>query len=72
MGNLKNYNFNKMDMYLSNFQYYDYYLTLDELSMPPYSDDCFVVNYDFIFPFFFLISSTIIFKSSSTSFLSSY
>lgn len=47
MGNLKNYNFNKMDMYLSNFQYYDYYLTLDELSMPPYSDDCFVVNYDF-------------------------
>lgn len=47
MGNLKNYNFNKMDMYLSNFQYYDYYLTLDELSIPPYSDDCFVVNYDF-------------------------
>jgi hypothetical protein len=47
MGNLKNYNFNKMDMYLSNFQYYDYYLTLDELSIPPHSDDCFVVNYDF-------------------------
>jgi hypothetical protein len=47
MGNLKNYNFNKIDMYLSNFQYYDYYLTLDELSIPPFSDDCFVVNYDF-------------------------
>ena len=47
MGNLKNYNFNKIDMYLSNFQYYDYYLALDELSIPPFSDDCFVVNYDF-------------------------
>lgn len=51
MGNLKNYNFNKIDSFLSNYQYYDYYLALDGCATVPYTGsvtgDCFVVNYDF-------------------------
>jgi len=51
MGNLKNYNFNKVDAFLSNFQYYDYYLALDGCATVPYTGavtgDCFVVHYDF-------------------------
>ena len=29
MGNLKNYNFNKIDAFLSNSAYYDFYLAQD-------------------------------------------
>ena len=53
MGNLKNFNFNKVDAYLSNYKYYDFYLAQDEqVSCCMYDDtiisgDCFVVHYDF-------------------------
>lgn len=53
MGNLKNFNFNKVDAYLSNYKYYDFYLAQDEqVSCCMYGDtiisgDCFVVHYDF-------------------------
>jgi len=53
MGNLKNFNFNKIDGYLSNYKYYDFYLAQDEqVSCCMYdgiivSGDCFVVHYDF-------------------------
>tara|TARA_R110000851_G_scaffold67262_2_gene151978 strand:- start:1320 stop:3050 length:1731 start_codon:yes stop_codon:yes gene_type:complete len=53
MGNLKNFNFNKVDAYLSNYKYYDFYLAQDEqVSCCMYdgiivSGDCFVVHYDF-------------------------
>jgi hypothetical protein len=51
MGNLKNYNFNKIDAFLSNSEYYDFYLAQDDYSSPLYltgiTDDCLVVHYDF-------------------------
>jgi len=51
MGNLKNFNFNKVDAFLSSYQYYDYYLAMDGYVFPSssgsVSGDCFVVNYDF-------------------------
>jgi len=54
MGNLKNYNFNKLDAFLSNSEYYDFYLAQDEYAEPCcYNTDgiisgaCFVVHYDF-------------------------
>jgi hypothetical protein len=53
MGNLKNFNFNKIDAYLSNSEYYDFYLGQDEhIDCCMYdgtivSGDCFVVHYDF-------------------------
>jgi hypothetical protein len=64
MGNLKNYNFNKIDMYLSNSQYYDLYLAQDEVSTPcvcntVISGDCLVVHYDF--------NNSNIFSTGSTS-----
>ena len=63
MGNLKNYNFNKIDMYLSNSQYYDLYLAQDEVSAPCVCDtvisgDCLVVHYDFNNPNIFSTGST--------------
>jgi ribosomal protein S27E len=53
MGNLKNYNFNKLDAFLSNSEYYDFYLAQDEGAEPCCLDgglisgDCMVVHYDF-------------------------
>jgi hypothetical protein len=51
MGNLKNYNFNKVDAFLSSSEYYDFYLAHDGYAMPGnYSgivNDCLVVHYDF-------------------------
>ena len=51
MGNIKNFNFNKLDLKLSNSDYWDFYLANDE-GPTPYcgalsSGDCFVVWYDF-------------------------
>lgn len=51
MGNIKNFNFNKLDLKLSNSDYWDFYLANDE-GPAPYcgplsSGDCFVVWYDF-------------------------
>lgn len=58
MGNIKNFNFNKLDLRLSNSDYWDFYLATDEGPTLPCrgltSGDCFVVWYDFgnpaIFP----------------------
>lgn len=52
MGNIKNYNFNKVDVKLSNHDYWDFYLAKDEYSSGGSSSgvtsgDCFVVWYDF-------------------------
>jgi hypothetical protein len=51
MGNIKNFNFNKLDLKLSNSDYWDFFLATDEYNNcgdgPPASGDCFVVWYDF-------------------------
>lgn len=51
MGNIKNFNFNKLDLKLSNSDYWDFYLAKDETTAPycgPLSSgDCFVVWFDF-------------------------
>ena len=52
MSNLKNFNFNKIDAFLSESEYYDFYLAQDEYSYVNYTDgiisgDCLVVYYDF-------------------------
>lgn len=51
MGNIKNFNFNKLDLKLSNSDYWDFYLANDEGSGPNcnslLSGSCFVVWYDF-------------------------
>ena len=58
MGNIKNFNFNTLDLKLSNSDFWDFYLANDDGPTPycgPLSEgDCFVVWYDFnnvnIFP----------------------
>jgi hypothetical protein len=51
MGNIKNFNFNTLDLRLSNSDYWDFYLANDDGPIPycgPLSEgDCFVVWYDF-------------------------
>ena len=51
MGNIKNYNFSRLDLKLSNDQYWDFYLASDDNSSIGNSGltsgDCFVVWYDF-------------------------
>lgn len=63
MGNINNYNFNKVDLKLSNSDFWDFYLANDEYSSQSSSGltsgDCFVVWYDF--------SNTDIYSSSGTS-----
>ena len=50
MGNIKNFNFNKLDMKLSNSDFWDLYLATDANDGPPCtgvtSGDSFVVWYD--------------------------
>jgi len=51
MGNILNFNFNKLDLKLSNSDYWDFFLVSDEYNTcgytPQFSGDCFVVWYDF-------------------------
>lgn len=51
MGNINNYHFNKLDLLLSNSDYWDFILANDERPASPCngltSGDCFVVWYDF-------------------------
>ena len=51
MGNIKNFNFNKLDLKLSNSDYWDFYINNDEYSncndVPPEYGECLVVWYDF-------------------------
>ena len=54
MGNIKNFNFNKLDLKLSNSDYWDFFLATDEYNScgdaGPSSGDCLVVWYDFNIP----------------------
>lgn len=66
MGNIKNFNFNKLDLRLSNNDYWDFFLANDENSPSDdiiLSGECFVVWYDFnnlnIFPNSATTASTI-------------
>ena len=63
MGNIKNYNFNKIDIKLSNSDYWDFYLANDDTALEiPHglsSGDCFVVWYDF--------NNTAIYPNSATT-----
>ncbi len=51
MGNISNFNVNKIDMRLSNYNYWDLYLASGDFSMVPQdsiiSGDCLVAHYDF-------------------------
>jgi hypothetical protein len=50
MGNINNFNANKLDLKLSNSDYWDFYLSTDATSLPSLvvtSGDCLVVNFDF-------------------------
>lgn len=63
MGNIKNFNFNKLGLKLSNHDYWDFYLATDEYSSNGSSSgvtsgDCFVVWYDFNLPQTFENSAT--------------
>lgn len=62
MGNIRNFNFNKLDLKLSNSDYWDFYLAADdsalEASTGLSAGDCFVVWYDFNNPSIFPNSAT--------------
>jgi hypothetical protein len=62
MGNIKNYNFNKLDLKLSNSDYWDFYLATDDGPTLPCtgvtSGQCFVVWYDFNNPEIYASSAT--------------
>ena len=67
MGNIKNFNFNKVRLKLSNSDYWDFFLTSDDSPSQPVepvlSGECLVVKYDFndvsIFPNSATTASTI-------------
>ena len=54
MGNIKNFNFNKLKLRLSNSDYWDFFLAVDDSPLTPSGPvsvgDCFVVHYDFNVP----------------------
>ena len=62
MGNIKNFNFNKLDFKLSNSDYWDFYLATDNGPVTPCngleSGSCFVVWYDFNNPSIYASSAT--------------
>ena len=62
MGNIKNFNFNKLDLKLSNSDYWDFFLATDEGPTQQCSGltsgDCFVVWYDFNNPGIYSSSAT--------------
>ena len=62
MGNIRNFNFNKLDLKLSNSDYWDFYLASDDRGLSPSSGltsgDCFVVWYDFNNPSIYPNSAT--------------
>jgi hypothetical protein len=45
MGNIKNFNFNKLDLKLSNSEFWDFYLANDEGGI--FSSDCLITHFDF-------------------------
>lgn len=65
MGNIKNFNFNKLDLKLSNSDYWDFYLGTDESEpdcSPLVSGTCKVVWYDFNEPSIYGVSSESIYS----------
>jgi len=62
MGNIKNFNFNKLDLKLSNSDFWDFFLATDEgptlQCSGATSGDCFVVWYDFNNPSIYISSAT--------------
>ena len=62
MTNIRNFNFNKLDLKISNNEYWDFYLGVDEtplcLNNGLTSGDCFVVWYDFNNPSIYPNSAT--------------
>ena len=62
MGNIRNFNFNKFDLKLSNSDYWDLFLAPDGSPIPPstglMSGSCFVVWYDFNNPSIYPDSAT--------------
>lgn len=62
MGNIRNFNFNKLDLKLSNSDYWDFYLAADDRGLSSSSGltsgDCFVVWYDFNNPSIYPNSAT--------------
>jgi hypothetical protein len=62
MGNIRNFNFNKLDLKLSNSDYWDFYLAADDSALEAStglpSGECFVVWYDFNNPSIFPNSAT--------------
>ena len=62
MGNIRNFNFNKLDLKLSNSDYWDFYLAADDSALEASNGlsagDCFVVWYDFNNPSIFPNSAT--------------
>ena len=47
MGNIKNYNFDRLDFKLSNSEYYDFYLNNDAIKDKPHYDTNLTVEFDF-------------------------
>jgi len=47
MGNIKNYNFNKLDIRLSNSEFWDFYLANDDSSIFASGNDCLITHFDF-------------------------
>lgn len=71
-GNIKNYNFNKIDARLNNSEYYDFYLAQDEFSLESWngiiSGDTLIAEFDFNNPFTYengVISTTTMYSLSS-------
>jgi hypothetical protein len=62
MGNIRNFNFNKLDLKLSNSDYWDFYLAADDSALEASTGlpagECFVVWYDFNNPSIFPNSAT--------------
>jgi hypothetical protein len=68
MGNIKNYNFNKLDVKLSNSDYWDFFLANDDSNSTGILSDCLVVKFDFDIPETYLsgLTSTILSSVSWT------
>lgn len=68
MGNIKNYNFNKLDVRLSNSDYWDFFLANDDSASAGIPSDCLVVKFDFNEPSTYLsgLTSTILSSVSWT------
>ena len=58
MGNIKNYNFNKLDLRLSNSEYWDFYLANDDSSIFVTGNDCLISLFDFNIPEIYLNGQT--------------